>query len=104
MSKPDHPDIKGCTDGGCIFGHPGGMHTNGGCSCLKAIRSTFPAHGLRIERNIRLLRQEIESLKHALGHVLACSGAAGCVECRKLITGVLKIPATQARVKDDLGS
>lgn len=25
----------GCTDGGCVFGHPGGMHTNGGCECLK---------------------------------------------------------------------
>ena len=25
----------GCTDGGCIYGHPGGMHTNGGCNCLK---------------------------------------------------------------------
>ena len=25
----------GCADGGCVFGHPGGMHTNGGCNCLK---------------------------------------------------------------------
>lgn len=25
----------GCSDGGCVFGHPGGMHTNGGCQCLK---------------------------------------------------------------------
>lgn len=24
----------GCGDGGCIFGHPGGQHTNGGCRCL----------------------------------------------------------------------
>ncbi len=24
----------GCCDGGCIFGHPGGMQTNGGCQCL----------------------------------------------------------------------
>jgi len=24
-----------CTDGGCIFGHPGGMHTNGGCQSIK---------------------------------------------------------------------
>lgn len=29
-----HPGL-GCGDGGCIFGHPGGMHTNGGCQCLK---------------------------------------------------------------------
>lgn len=26
---------EGCTDGGCIFGHPGGMHTNGGCMCIQ---------------------------------------------------------------------
>ena len=25
----------GCSDGGCVFGHPGGMHTNGGCECMK---------------------------------------------------------------------
>jgi len=24
-----------CTDGHCIFGHPGGMHTNGGCQSIK---------------------------------------------------------------------
>lgn len=24
-----------CLDGGCIFGHPGGMHTNGGCQHTK---------------------------------------------------------------------
>jgi hypothetical protein len=29
-----------CTDGGCVFGHPGGMHTNGGCQHLKSDRVT----------------------------------------------------------------
>jgi hypothetical protein len=29
-----HPDA-GCGDGSCLFGHPGGMQTNGGCQCLK---------------------------------------------------------------------
>lgn len=24
----------GCSDHGCVFGHPGGMGTNGGCHCL----------------------------------------------------------------------
>lgn len=28
----------GCSDGGCIFGHIGGMHTNGGCRCAHNIR------------------------------------------------------------------
>lgn len=27
------PDV-GCSDGSCVFGHPGGMCTNGGCHCL----------------------------------------------------------------------
>jgi hypothetical protein len=25
----------GCSDSGCVFGHPGGMHTNGGCRCAR---------------------------------------------------------------------
>ena len=29
-------DGIGCTDGGCVFGHAGGMHTNGGCACIKS--------------------------------------------------------------------
>lgn len=29
-----HPG-HGCSDGNCIFGHRGGMATNGGCECLK---------------------------------------------------------------------
>ena len=34
VSERLHPEI-GCTDGGCVFGHAGGMHTNGGCQCMK---------------------------------------------------------------------
>ena len=29
-----------CSDGWCIFGHPGGMHTNGGCQHLRQDRLT----------------------------------------------------------------
>lgn len=53
--------LKGCTDGGCIFGHPGGMHTNGGCHCLSDIRPT--EERLRIARNVHLLVKEIEHLR-----------------------------------------
>jgi hypothetical protein len=28
-------DDAGCSDGHCVFGHPGGMHTNGGCRCAR---------------------------------------------------------------------
>jgi len=34
----------GCSDGGCVFGHPSGMHTNGGCGHLK----TRDPHELRL--------------------------------------------------------
>ena len=27
----------GCSSGGCIFGDPGGMHTNGPCNCLELL-------------------------------------------------------------------
>ena len=33
-------EYLGCSDGGCIFGHRGGMHTNGGCHCVPSL-STF---------------------------------------------------------------
>lgn len=61
MNRPELPDIKGCTDGGCIFGHPGGMHTNGGCACIKEIRPTELR--LRFQRNIQMLRAEIRRLR-----------------------------------------
>jgi len=60
-NRPDVEGIKGCTDGGCVFGHPGGMHTNGGCSCLREVRPTELR--LRFLRNISLLRAEIRRLK-----------------------------------------
>lgn len=48
MIKPEKPGRRvrrvavelfgadiGCSDGHCVFGHPGGMHTNGGCRCAR---------------------------------------------------------------------
>ena len=32
--------LYGCGDGGCVFGHGGGMHTNGGCRCLPSLGRT----------------------------------------------------------------
>lgn len=34
IAERRHPGV-GCFDGNCVFGHPGGMGTNGGCECLK---------------------------------------------------------------------
>ena len=41
-----HGDV-GCSDGGCIFGHPGGMHTNGGCRCLEETDPVLLRRSLR---------------------------------------------------------
>lgn len=30
----------GCGDGGCVFGSPGGMVTNGGCRCFKDLKDS----------------------------------------------------------------
>lgn len=45
------PTVEGCSDHNCIFGHPGGMGTNGGCACEKDIRG----HTMRVRfiKNIR---------------------------------------------------
>ena len=43
-----HPDL-GCSDGGCVFGHAGGMRTYGGCVCLN-------------ERDPILLRRDLLAL------------------------------------------
>lgn len=34
VAERRHPGM-GCSDPSCIFGHPGGLGTNGGCECLK---------------------------------------------------------------------
>lgn len=37
----DLTEYIGCLDGGCIFGHPGGMQTNGGCRCFMRHKMTL---------------------------------------------------------------
>ncbi len=32
-----HGIVIGCGDSSCIFGSPGGQHTNGGCRCLRGV-------------------------------------------------------------------
>jgi len=53
----------GCSDGGCVFGHPGGMHTNGGCQHLK-------------ERDVEELRRTVLRLS-AVARELASAPAPG---------------------------
>lgn len=61
--------IEGCTDHGCIFGHPGGMGTNGGCACEKEVRSVTVRRRLR--KNIQAYQQGIEVLQQQVAALQA---------------------------------
>ena len=50
-----------CSDGNCEFGHPGGMHTNGGCHCMGTSRSP-PVPWGEARRSIRLALKERKDL------------------------------------------
>lgn len=50
----------GCSDHSCIWGHDGGMGTNGGCHCLvDDDRKTLRA----ASRAVRMMRQELAALR-----------------------------------------
>jgi len=56
--------VVGCSDGGCMWGHPGGMHTNGGCNCERTLQRDVGVERQRaISRNVRTLRAEVERLR-----------------------------------------
>ena len=55
---PDVPDLQGCSDGGCVFRPPTGMHTNGGCACMK--RGADP---LLLQRNLQRISRHMESMR-----------------------------------------
>ena len=48
-----------CSDGGCIFGHPGGMATNGGCKCVPRPQLQFQ-EWIDIKRKIRTQTQNLK--------------------------------------------
>ena len=49
----------GCSDGNCLFGHPGGMHTNGGCRCLRDL-DTDHERRQRVRSGIKALRAKAD--------------------------------------------
>ncbi len=51
-----------CTDGGCIYGHPGGMHTNGGCDCAD-VRGA--AGRVKFRKVVMQLREALRALDAA---------------------------------------
>ena len=46
----------GCGDGSCVSGHPGGMHTNGGCKCLKL--KMLPEERIYLRKQIKTLLED----------------------------------------------
>ena len=65
MSRFRPIEDYGCTDGGCIFGHPGGMHTNGGCRCLYYDRTDHELRR-RATKGVLALRETIAELRAEL--------------------------------------
>lgn len=49
-----HPGV-GCMVGSCIFGHPGGMQTNGGCQCIKERDYPMPQRNLMVLRDVAMV-------------------------------------------------
>ena len=59
LRRAEH--IGGCGDGGCVVFIRGGMHTNGGCRCVRSIN----ADGSR-ERGIHHLLSAAQRLARAV--------------------------------------
>jgi hypothetical protein len=86
-----------CTDASCVFTHPGGMCTNGGCSCLQDfpmskavrrrltyeirmsnIRATKKGHRQAVSWLERAIRDKVweseDGIEAGLKYMLACMG------------------------------
>jgi len=50
-----------CSDGNCMLGHPGGMHTNGGCRCGRYLEGG--AQGIWLARSRRMLALMAEEIR-----------------------------------------
>jgi hypothetical protein len=55
--------LEGCTDGGCVIRPPKGMHTNGGCRCVR--------HAMKMQRMAYAAAQ----LRKDLGALLREAGS-----------------------------
>jgi predicted DNA-binding ribbon-helix-helix protein len=54
-------EVQGCSDHSCVWGHPGGMGTNGGCKCLRIERD--PDKRIRLEKNVRAIRAQLDEAR-----------------------------------------
>ncbi len=55
----------GCGDGGCVFGRPRGMHTNGGCRCLDKHDLQSVEGRQRLKRSISVLAGRLQAAEKA---------------------------------------
>jgi hypothetical protein len=72
--------LECCHNGACIYGHPGGMQTNGGCQAMR-------------ERDVATLRRHVQALRS-----IAIELAARVINERKLYL----VPADPAEVVAEL--
>ncbi len=63
---PDAARLSGCGSHDCVWGHPGGMGTNGACHCLDDIgRSLNFKRKIEIQRGIQALRAAEDHAWHS---------------------------------------
>ncbi len=72
MNHYEHPNVIGCSNGGCILKRPVGMHTNGSCNCIST--NMTKTQTIHTKSTINYLRKllndkdkEIEELRKLLG-------------------------------------
>lgn len=68
-------ELPGCTDHGCVFGHPGGMGTNMGCRCIPLHKPT-PAERVELRRKIGSLRDRLRAAEEEAQRAFAAGQAA----------------------------
>jgi len=61
-----------CSDAGCVFGHPGGMATNGGCHCLERVIGPYlRARLYKLSRVARQALADVQALEEELARARA---------------------------------
>lgn len=67
MSKYEHPNVVGCSNGDCYLKAPKGMHTNSTCSCIsRNMTQTQVVHTKATIQYLRKLLQERDLELHEL--------------------------------------
>lgn len=73
----------GCMDGGCSVLHPKGMHTNGGCRCVRDMLATENPR-MRVEQVLRLKDERADAMRED-----AAPGYAAMLRAVRSLLGAL---------------